>query len=971
MRDVDSVRPSGFLAAHMIEKTYQPSEIEGRIYAAWEKAQAFRAGRAGRRDAEPFSIVIPPPNVTGSLHMGHALNNTLQDVLCRFERMRGRDVLWQPGTDHAGIATQMVVERQLMERQQPGRRELGRAKFLERVWQWKAESGDVIINQLKRLGASCDWSRERFTMDEGLSRAVIKVFVELHRDGLIYKDKRLVNWDPALLTAISDLEVQQIEVKGSLWYLRYPLEGKTFSPEDPTSFIVVATTRPETMLGDTAVAVHPDEESYAHLGGKNVILALVGRKIPIVADEYSDPEKGSGAVKVTPAHDFNDFEVGKRHNLPQISVLDREGALNLVGNEDYLRGLPEASHEFAEEFHGLDRFVARKRILTRLEDFGFLEKTEPNTHTVPHGDRSGVVIEPYLTDQWYVDAKTLARPAIAAVRSGATGFVPKNWEKTYFEWMENIQPWCISRQLWWGHQIPAWYGPDGKVFVAETEEEAVGHALGYYAEQEVITPEQGREMALDRNKREGFITRDEDVLDTWFSSALWPFSTLGWPDDDTDVNRYYPTDVLVTGFDIIFFWVARMMMMGLHFMKDVPFPTVYIHALVRDEKGAKMSKSKGNVIDPLHLIDDYGADALRFTLAAMAAQGRDIKLSPQRVEGYRNFATKLWNACRFAEMNACVLPASFDPTQTKQTLNRWIAHETAHATREVTEAIESFRFNDAAGAIYRFVWNVYCDWYLELAKPVLLGSDGDAKTETRAMVAWGRDEILKLLHPFMPFITEELWAVTGKRDGLLALAPWSLKQSELTAEQLALMATTGPNDPLIPPVLLAFDPADFSDPAAEAEIGWVVDLVTAIRSVRAEMNIPPATLTPLVLAGASAETRERAPRWNDVIKRMARLADISFADRAPEGSVQLLVRGEVAALPLKGVIDFSAESARLDKELAKAEADIKRVETKLANEKFVANAPEDIVEEEKEKREAAVARKAKITEALERLKNAA
>jgi valyl-tRNA synthetase len=934
----------------MIEKNYQPADIESRMSRIWEEAGAFKAGRPERRDAKPFTIVIPPPNVTGSLHMGHALNNTLQDILCRFERMRGRDVLWQPGTDHAGIATQMVVERQLMERQEPGRRDMGRAKFLERVWQWKAESGGVIVNQLKRLGASCDWSRERFTMDEGLSRAVVKVFVELHREGLIYKDKRLVNWDPKLLTAISDLEVQQIEVKGSLWYLRYPLEGKTFSPEDPSSFIVVATTRPETMLGDTAVAVHPDDERYAHLVGTHVILPLVGRKIRIVADEYSDPEKGSGAVKVTPAHDFNDFEVGRRHNLPQISVLDQEGRLALVGNEEYLRGLPEGSTQLADELHGLDRLVARKQIVARLEDFGFLEKIEPNTHMVPHGDRSGVVIEPYLTDQWYVDAKTLAQPAIAAVRSGATTFVPKNWEKTYFEWMENIQPWCVSRQLWWGHQIPAWYGPDGKVFVAETEEEAVGNALGYYAEQEVITPEQGREMALDPAKRAGFITRDEDVLDTWFSSALWPFSTLGWPDDTQDVERYYPTDVLVTGFDIIFFWVARMMMMGIHFMQKerpaaplshvVPFPTVYIHALVRDEKGAKMSKSKGNVIDPLHLIDDYGADALRFTLAAMAAQGRDIKLAPQRVEGYRNFATKLWNACRFAEMNACGLPAGFDPTSAQETLNRWIAHETARATREVTEAIEAYRFNDAAGATYRFVWNVFCDWYLELAKPVLMGEDGGPKSETRAMVAWARDEILKLLHPFMPFITEELWAVTASERGtLLALAPWP-KLEGLT------------ND------------------AAEAEIGWVVDLVTAIRSVRAEMNISPSTLTPLVLAGASAETKGRAQRWSDVVKRMARLADISFSDSAPEGAVQLLVRGEVAALPLKGVIDFSAERARLDKELAKAEADIKRVDAKLANEKFVANAPEEIVEEEKEKRAAAEARKAKILEALERLKGA-
>ncbi|MGA2997244.1 valine--tRNA ligase [Bradyrhizobium sp.] len=955
----------------MIEKNYQPADIEGRMSVIWEDSRAFSAGRPERRDSAPFTIVIPPPNVTGSLHMGHALNNTLQDILCRFERMQGRDVLWQPGTDHAGIATQMVVERQLMERQQSGRRDLGRTKFLERVWQWKAESGGIIVNQLKRLGASCDWSRERFTMDEGLSRAVVKVFVELHREGLIYKDKRLVNWDPKLLTAISDLEVQQTEVKGSLWYLRYPIEGKTFSPDDPASFIVVATTRPETMLGDTAVAVHPDDERYQHLVGQHVILPLVRRRIPIVADEYSDPEKGSGAVKVTPAHDFNDFEVGRRHNLPQISVLDKEASLALVGNEDYLRGLPEGSDGLAEELNGLDRFVARKQIVARMEDFGFLERIEPNTHMVPHGDRSGVVIEPYLTDQWYVDAKTLAQPAIAAVRNGTTTFVPKNWEKTYFDWMENIQPWCVSRQLWWGHQIPAWYGPDGKVFVAETEEEAVGNALGYYVEQEVITAEQGREMSLDRNKREGFITRDEDVLDTWFSSALWPFSTLGWPDDTPEVKRYYPTNVLVTGFDIIFFWVARMMMMGLHFMKEAPFSTVYIHALVRDEKGAKMSKSKGNVIDPLHLIDEYGADALRFTLAAMAAQGRDIKLAASRVEGYRNFATKLWNACRFAEMNACAAPTAFDPAKTTQTLNRWIAHETSRATREVTEAIEAYRFNDAAGATYRFVWNVYCDWYLELAKPVLMGEDGEAKAETRATVAWARDEILKLLHPFMPFITEELWAVTASREGLLALAPWSRKVNELTVDQVALMAAASPIEPMPALALPVVDTAEFTDPAAEAEIGWVVDLVTAIRSVRAEMNIPPSTLTALVLSGTSAETKQRAPRWSDVIKRMARLSDISFADRAPEGSVQLLVRGEVASLPLKGVIDLSAEKARLDKELAKADADIKRVDAKLANEKFVANAPEEVVEEEKEKREAASARKAKILEALERLKSAA
>ena len=551
----------------MIEKTYQPADIEGRMSKLWEDAGAFRAGRAEVRGAKPFTIVIPPPNVTGSLHMGHALNNTLQDILCRFERMRGRDVLWQPGTDHAGIATQMVVERQLMERQEPDRRSMGREKFLDRVWQWKAESGGTIVNQLKRLGASCDWSRERFTMDEGLSRAVLKVFVELYREGLIYKDKRLVNWDPALLTAISDLEVEQLEVKGHMWHFRYPLV------DDPSQYVCIATTRPETMLGDGAVAVHPDDERYKHLVGKLVRLPLAERLIPVIADEYPDPEKGSGAVKITAAHDFNDFDVWQRHRHKDYFTKQLNGGLiNLF------TPAAELNENCPPQYRGLDRYVARKRIVADLEALGLVDKIEPHVHMVPHGDRSGVVIEPYLTDQWYVDAKTLAQPALTAVQNGSTRFVPKNCEKTYFEWMENIQPWCISRQLWWGHQIPAWYGPDGKVFVAETEEEAVGHALGYYAEQEVITPEQGREMALDPAKREGFITRDEDVLDTWFSSALWPFSTLGWPDDTPEVKRYYPTNTLVTGFDIIFFWVARMMMMGLQFMKEVPFKDIYIHA---------------------------------------------------------------------------------------------------------------------------------------------------------------------------------------------------------------------------------------------------------------------------------------------------------------------------------------------------------------------------------------------------------
>jgi valyl-tRNA synthetase len=920
---VDTARRAGLCTAPnanidmtMIDKTYQPAEVESRIYAAWEQGGAFRAGLPERRDARPYCVVIPPPNVTGSLHMGHALNNTLQDVLCRFERMRGRDVLWQPGTDHAGIATQMVVERQLMERQEPSRRALGRQKFLERVWAWKAESGGTIIRQLKRLGASCDWSRERFTMDEGLSRAVLKVFVELFRAGLIYKDKRLVNWDPELLTAISNLEVQQVEEKGHLWHIKYPIAGTD-------EFIVVATTRPETMLGDVAVAVHPDNDRLKQLIGKTAILPLVGRRMPIIGDDYADPEKGTGAVKITPAHDFNDFEVGKRHGLPQINVLSTDATLHLIGNDAFLSGVPESA-ELNEtlKLDGVDRFVARRRIVERLETAGLLDKVEPHPHALPRGDRSGAVIEPFLSDQWYVDAKTLAQSAIAAVRAGNTVFVPRNWENTYFDWMENIQPWCISRQLWWGHQIPAWYGPDGSVFVELTEADANSAAARHY----------GHAVAL---------TRDEDVLDTWFSSALWPFSTLGWPDETPELRRYYPTDTLVTGFDIIFFWVARMMMMGLQFMQRAPFPVVYIHALVRDEKGAKMSKSKGNVIDPLHLIDDYGADALRFTLAAMAAQGRDIKLSTARVEGYRNFATKLWNACRFAEMNDCVTVKGFDPKSVRGTLNRWIAYETAKSVAEVTVAIETYRFNEAASAVYRFVWNIFCDWYLEFAKPVLLGSDSEAKSETRAMVAWVRDEILKLLHPFMPFITEELWRVTAEsgpaREQLLALAPWP-QLDGLANEQ------------------------------AEGEIGWVIDLISAIRSVRAEMNISSAI--PLVLAGVSKETKARAERWAEFIKRLARVSDVTFADGAPEGAVQLVVRGETAALPLKGVIDFDAERARLEKELAKVTADIRRADAKLSNADFLKRAPEEVVDGEREKREEATARLAKIVEALERLSSA-
>jgi len=902
----------------MMDKTFDPSAVEARISSRWEEAQAFKAGREDRKDAVPYTIVIPPPNVTGSLHMGHALNNTIQDILCRFERMRGRDVLWQPGTDHAGIATQMVVERQLAERQIQ-RRDLGREEFVRRVWEWKEESGGTIVRQLRRLGASCDWSRERFTMDEGLSRAVLKVFVDLYRQGLIYKDKRLVNWDPKFQTAISDLEVQQVEVKGSLWHIRYAVEGS------PDRSITVATTRPETMLGDVAVAVHPEDERYKDLIGKHAILPLVGRRIPIVADEYSDPEKGTGAVKITPAHDFNDFEVGRRHRLPLINIFGPEGELKLAGNEGFLEELPQTDDLKAVlALDGFDRFDARKRVVAMLEEREILVQVEPHTHMVPHGDRSNVVIEPYLTDQWYVNVKPLAERALEVVRKGKTRFVPENWEKTYFQWLENIEPWCVSRQLWWGHQIPAWYDDQGNVYVAMSEEEAKAEARAKH----------GKDVALKR---------DEDVLDTWFSSALWPFSTLGWPDGTPELKRYYPTNTLVTGFDIIFFWVARMMMMGLHFMDEVPFDTIYIHALVRDEKGAKMSKSKGNVIDPLDVVDQYGADALRMTLASMAAQGRDIKLSVQRVKAYRNFATKIWNAARFAEMNECRRVEGFDPKAVKETLNKWALSECAKAINEVSAGIQAYKFNEAALAAYRFVWNVFCDWTLELAKPVLQGTDSPAKSETRATIAFIFDEICKLLHPFMPFLTEELWAIKGedgpKRETILALAPWSSL------------------DHLI-------------DEQAEAEIGWVVDLVNEIRSARSETNVPAGAQIPLALVSPSADVQARAGRWGEIVKRLARISDISFADAAPKSSIQLLIRGEVAALPLEGVIDLDAERARLAKEIQKLDVEVGKIDAKLGNADFIRRAPEEVVEEQRERREEALTRKAKMEEALARLRDA-
>jgi valyl-tRNA synthetase len=945
----------------MIETTFNPKAVEPRWSEAWEKSGAFKPKNNPAVDA--FCIVIPPPNVTGSLHIGHALNNTLQDVLVRFERLRGKSVLWQPGTDHAGIATQMVVERKLAEAGgNEDRRSLGREEFLKRVWAWKEESGGMIMNQLRRLGASCDWSRERFTMDEGLSAAVLKVFVQLYKEGLIYKDKRLVNWDPHFETAISDLEVENRDVDGHFWHFKYPLEnGETYEfpiafDEDgkPTEwetrdYISIATTRPETMLGDGAVAVHPSDARYAPIVGKRCLLPLAERYIPIITDEYPDPEFGSGAVKITGAHDFNDYKVARAHDIPLYVLMDTKGRM------------ADAEHVPAK-YRGLDRFEARKEVVADIEARGLLIKVENKKISQPFGDRSNVVIEPMLTDQWYVNAGELAKQAIAAVEDGRTKFVPENWTKTYFQWMRNIEPWCVSRQLWWGHRIPAWYGPDGHVFVEESESAAKAAAKKHY----------GKAVALNQ---------DDDVLDTWFSSALWPFSTLGWPEKTPELKSFYPTSTLVTAHDIIFFWVARMMMMGMHFMKEVPFHEVYIHALVRDEKGQKMSKTKGNVLDPLDIIDGcdletlvakrreaisnkkeadqieretrnafpkgiaaFGADALRFTLASLAAQGRDIKLSVGRIEGYRNFGTKLWNAARFAQMNECAVWDEYDPRSPQQTVNKWIVGETAKAAAAVTRELEARRFNEAAGALYRFVWNVYCDWYLEFIKPLLNGEDEAAKLETRRTAAWVLDQILILLHPFMPFITEELWARLGdfgqKRSGMLVTSAWPRLGHELI------------------------------DADAEAEIDWMVRLIEETRSTRSQLNVPAGAKVPLLLLGADKEAETRLERYQDLIDRMARLDYSTSAPSAPAGSVTFVLDGATVALPLEGIVDLPAEAARLKKEVAKLETEIAKMDQKLGNAEFVKKAPEEVVEELRERRDEAEGARAKLAAALRQIEGA-
>ncbi len=886
-----------------LDKTFDPQKIEEKQYKDWESSGAFACDPDSGK--QPFTIMMPPPNVTGSLHIGHALNNTLQDILTRYHRMRGRDALWQPGLDHAGIATQMVVERQ-MDAEGLKRRDMGREKFVERVWKWKAESGGTIVGQMKRLGTTPHWERERFTMDEGLSKAVLKSFVRLYKDGLIYRDKRLVNWDPKLLTAISDLEVEHKEIKGKLYHVQYPLEEG--------GFISIATTRPETILADGAIAVHPDDEKYKDLVGKFAVVPVCNRIIPIIADEYVKADFGSGAVKITAAHDYNDYEVYMRHkgtvDIPLINLMNPDGTMN---------------ENCPEEYVGLDRFDARKKIIADLEDLEYLEKVEDHVHQVPYGDRSGVVVEPYLTDQWFLDTPTLAKEAAAAVRDGRTTFHPKQYENMYFDWVDNQLPWCISRQLWWGHQIPAWYDQDGNIFVAETEEEA-------------------REQAGPDAK----LRRDSDVLDTWYSSALWPFSTIGWPDEPDEttaqkmLSRYYPGDVLVTGFDIITFWVSRMMMMGLYFMKEVPFKDVYIHALVRDAKGQKMSKSKGNVMDPLDLIDKFGADALRFTLTAMAAQGRDIKLSEERLEGYRNFATKLWNAARYCEMNNCLPDGKFDPSSAKLTLNKWIIGEVVTAKEAIDKALAEYRFNEAANAIYGFVWGTFCDWYLEFTKPVLQ-EDGQGAAEVRQATGWVLDQILVMLNPFMPFITEELFTAVAKRE---------------------------PGERLLTSEWPEY-PATLKDEEARVKIDWLQRFIAEIRSVRADMNVPAGAKIRLLVKDVCDKTKEGLQAYETILKQMARLSDIEIIDgEAPKGAVQTIVDQATLILPIADIIDLDAERARLKKQLEKLESDISKIDQQLGNEKFVENAPEEIIEEKKALKEQASLRHEKLSQALRQLEAA-
>ena len=920
-----------------LPKTYDPTSVEKRRYEIWEDSGYFVPGPKAGRDS--YSIMIPPPNVTGNLHMGHAFQDTIMDALIRYQRMNGKQTLWQVGTDHAGIATQMVVERQL-EVEGKTRHDLGRDAFIERVWKWKETSGGTIVHQLRRLGASCDWSREKFTMDQELSNAVREEFVRLYNEGLIYRGKRLVNWDPVLHTAVSDLEVLSEPEDGHMWHMRYPLV-------DGSGFLVVATTRPETMLGDAAVAVHPEDERYLTMIGKEVELPLTGRKIPVIADDYVDPEFGSGCVKITPAHDFNDHEVGLRHKLPLINIFTIDAA---IGDD-----APVA-------YRGMDRYVARKKIVADLEALGLLEKIEPHKLVIPRGDRSKAVIEPYLTDQWYVKTASLAAEAIKVVEDGRIRFVPANWDKTYFEWMRNIQDWCISRQIWWGHQIPAWYGPDGYLFVCNCEEEVYELAAEHY----------GRPVEL---------TRDPDVLDTWFSSALWPFATLGWPKATQDMADFYPTNVLVTAFDIIFFWVARMVMMGMKFTEQVPFRDVYITGLVRDGEGNKMSKSKGNVLDPLDLIDGielealvakrtkdmmqphlaqkiakatrkefpdgippFGADALRFTMASLATQGRDIKFDLGRIEGYRNFCNKLWNATRFVLMNTEGQPCGVgEVTLAYSPADRWILSRLQKVKGEVATAIEEYRFNDAASFAYQFVWGGYCDWYLEMVKPVIYGDEiAEAnKIAARNCMVAVLEQSLCLLHPLMPFITEELWQkvapLVARGGESIMVAPWPRPEAVLVDDTL------------------------------EREMAWVMSFVTAVRTVRAEMDLSPGKRLPVLVAG-SQEKLTWLERHQELITPLARLESWQLhAGEAPEGAATGVVEDMKIFIPLAGLIDVEAETARLNKGLQKLAKELERVTGKLSNPNFIAKAKPDVVEKEQRKQQELAQKQAGLSEALERI----
>ena len=870
-----------------LPKTFEPGPIEARWYLHWETSGLFRPERP---DAEPFTIVMPPPNVTGSLHIGHALDNTLQDILVRRARMQGKDALWVVGTDHAGIATQMVVERQL-DLEQKKRADLGREKFVERVWEWKKESGGQITQQLRRLGASCDWANERFTMDEGFSKAVTHVFVELHKRGLAYRDKRLVNWDPKFQSAISDLEVETRDSPGKFWTLRYPLA-------DGSGHVEVATTRPETMLADMAVAVHPDDARYSALVGKQLRLPITGREIPIIADEHADPELGSGAVKITPGHDFNDYEVGKRAGFKPGEML------NMLDPRAHVA--QTADGLIPEELLGRERFDARRRIIELLEAEGALVKVEDRTIATPYGDRSGVVIEPWLTDQWYVDAATLVKPVIEATRSGAIRIIPESWSKTWYNWLENIQPWCISRQLWWGHRIPAWFDEQGEIFVANSAEEARAKA------------------GDDRPLRQ-----DEDVLDTWFSSALWPFATLGWPEQTRDFERHYPNDVLISGFDILFFWDARMAMQGIEFTKEVPWRTLYLHGLVRDAQGQKMSKSKGNTVDPLGLIDRFGADALRFTMAAMESQGRDIKLDEKRVEGYRNFATKLWNAARFLGSNGVGVSASIDAPTASLPVNRWIVGEVVETLARLDRAFDDFRFDEMADVIYHFTWGSFCDWYVELVK-------GQWDDETRAVAAWAFDQILVMLHPFMPFVTEELWHAMGERPYDLIVAKWPAPKAEV-------------------------------DPDARAAIGGLVEVIAEVRTLRAELNIPwTATLTPH-LNSADSEAYARLNANASILARMAKLDPPVIATTTPPGSAQISAAGATIAFPLGDAIDLDAERARLVKTIAVAQSERDSLAARLANPAFAERAKPEAIEKARADHQLRSAEAARLTAALGRL----